>query len=39
MALFVDKHRPTSLGALSYHHDLSKRIEALVRSAPCCCDA
>lgn len=28
--LLVDKYRPTKLDALSYHHDLSKRIQALV---------
>lgn len=32
MALLVDKHRPRSLEALSYHHDLSARLKALVSS-------
>ena len=32
MALLVDKHRPRSLEALSYHHDLSARLKALVNS-------
>jgi replication factor C subunit 3/5 len=30
MALLVDKHRPRSLDALSYHHELSERLRALV---------
>lgn len=30
MALLVDKHRPRSLEALTYHHDLSDRLRALV---------
>lgn len=32
MALLVDKHRPRSLEALSYHHDLSARLKALAQS-------
>ncbi|KAI9885980.1 MAG: hypothetical protein M1823_002202 [Watsoniomyces obsoletus] len=32
MALLVDKHRPKSLGALSYHHDLSARLSSLAQS-------
>ncbi|KAF2233304.1 P-loop containing nucleoside triphosphate hydrolase protein [Viridothelium virens] len=32
MALLVDKHRPRSLEALSYHHDLSERLKALAES-------
>ena len=32
MALLVDKHRPRSLEALSYHADLSERLRSLVRS-------
>jgi hypothetical protein len=32
MALLVDKHRPRSLDALSYHPELSDRLRALVRS-------
>ena len=31
MALLVDKYRPKSLDALSYHKDLSTRLQALVR--------
>lgn len=30
MALLVDKHRPRSLEALSYHQDLSERLKSLV---------
>ena len=30
MALLVDKHRPRSLDALSYHPELSDRLKALV---------
>lgn len=30
MALLVDKHRPRSLETLSYHHELSDRLKALV---------
>ena len=30
MALLVDKHRPRSLEALSYHADLSERLKSLV---------
>ncbi len=30
MALLVDRHRPRSLKALTYHHDLSERLAALV---------
>lgn len=32
MALLVDKHRPRSLEALSYHQDLSERLKSLVGS-------
>ncbi|KAJ9623426.1 Replication factor C (RF-C) subunit [Taxawa tesnikishii (nom. ined.)] len=32
MALLVDKHRPRSLEALSYHHDLSDRLRSLAQS-------
>ena len=32
MALLVDKHRPRSLVALSYHEDLSERLKSLVCS-------
>jgi replication factor C subunit 3/5 len=32
MALLVDKHRPRSLDALSYHPELSDRLKALVGS-------
>ncbi|KAI9826181.1 MAG: hypothetical protein M1819_007437 [Sarea resinae] len=32
MALLVDKHRPRSLDALSYHEDLSARLKALAQS-------
>jgi len=32
MALLVDKHRPRSLDALSYHSDLSQRLKALAQS-------
>ncbi|KAF2415413.1 putative DNA replication factor C subunit Rfc5 [Tothia fuscella] len=32
MALLVDKHRPRSLDALSYHPDLSERLKALAQS-------
>jgi hypothetical protein len=32
MALLVDKHRPRSLNALSYHPELSDRLQALVSS-------
>ncbi|KAI9751603.1 MAG: hypothetical protein M4579_005996 [Chaenotheca gracillima] len=32
MALLVDKHRPKSLQALSYHHDLSARLQSLAES-------
>jgi hypothetical protein len=32
MALLVDKHRPRSLEALSYHPELSDRLRALVRN-------
>ncbi|KAF2634984.1 P-loop containing nucleoside triphosphate hydrolase protein [Massarina eburnea CBS 473.64] len=32
MSLLVDKHRPRSLEALSYHHDLSERLRALAQS-------
>ena len=31
MSLFVDKHRPTKLDDLHFHHDLSQRIRSLVR--------
>jgi hypothetical protein len=31
MALLVDKHRPRSLDALSYHPELSDRLRALVK--------
>ena len=31
MALLVDKHRPRSLDALSYHPELSDRLKALVK--------
>jgi replication factor C subunit 3/5 len=34
MALLVDKLRPRSLDALTYHKDLSDRLSALVR-LPC----
>lgn len=30
MALIVDKHRPRTLEALTYHSDLSDRLRALV---------
>lgn len=30
MALLVDKHRPRTLDALTYHQDLSDRLRALV---------
>lgn len=33
MALIVDKHRPRSIEALSYHHELSERLQSLVRRA------
>jgi len=33
MALLVDKHRPRSLEALSYHPDLSERLRSLVSRA------
>ena len=32
MALIVDKHRPRSLDSLTYHHELSSRLQSLVRS-------
>ncbi|KAL1635649.1 Replication factor C (RF-C) subunit [Neofusicoccum ribis] len=32
MALLVDKHRPRSLDALTYHHDLSDRLRSLAQS-------
>ncbi|TID24169.1 replication factor C subunit 5 [Venturia nashicola] len=32
MALLVDKHRPRSIDALSYHPDLSERLRALAQS-------
>ncbi|KAI4135585.1 MAG: hypothetical protein LQ347_000554 [Umbilicaria vellea] len=32
MALLVDKHRPRSLEALSYHQDLSERLKSLAQS-------
>ncbi|OMP85453.1 Replication factor C subunit 5 [Diplodia seriata] len=32
MALLVDKHRPRSLDALTYHHELSERLRALAQS-------
>lgn len=32
MALWVDKHRPTSISKLSLHGDISKKLEALARS-------
>lgn len=32
MALIVDKHRPRSLEALTYHTDLSERLKSLVGS-------
>ena len=35
MALLVDKHRPRSLDALSYHPELSDRLKALVRLSEC----
>ena len=35
MALLVDKHRPRSLDALSYHPELSDRLKALVRLTKC----
>lgn len=31
-SLFVDKHRPKTLSSLSYHSELSARLEALVRN-------
>ena len=31
MALLVDKYRPRSLEALTYHENLSKRLKSLVR--------
>lgn len=31
MALIVDKHRPRSLDALTYHPELSERLQSLVR--------
>ena len=31
MALLVDRYRPRSLDALTFHTDLSKRLRALVR--------
>ena len=34
MALLVDKHRPRSLEALSYHQGLSERLKALVSCIP-----
>lgn len=35
MALLVDKHRPRSLDALSYHPELSERLKALVKLSGC----
>jgi replication factor C subunit 3/5 len=35
MALLVDKHRPRSLDALSYHPELSDRLKALVKLHTC----
>jgi hypothetical protein len=35
MALLVDKHRPRSLDALSYHPELSDRLKALVSLSKC----
>jgi replication factor C subunit 3/5 len=35
MALLVDKHRPRSLDALSYHPELSDRLKALVKLPTC----
>ncbi|KAI9739388.1 MAG: Replication factor C (RF-C) subunit [Claussenomyces sp. TS43310] len=32
MALFVDKHRPRSLDALTYHQDLSERLRSLAQN-------
>ncbi|GAA95682.1 uncharacterized protein L969DRAFT_92808 [Mixia osmundae IAM 14324] len=32
MSLFVDKYRPKQLNDLHYHHDLSRRIQALAES-------
>ncbi|KAF7542331.1 hypothetical protein G7Z17_g11672 [Cylindrodendrum hubeiense] len=32
MALIVDKHRPRSLDALTYHHQLSERLQSLAQS-------
>lgn len=34
MALIVDKHRPRSLDALTYHSELSDRLRSLVRTDP-----
>ena len=34
MALIVDKHRPKSLDALTYHEELSERLRSLVLSIP-----
>jgi replication factor C subunit 3/5 len=31
MALLVDKHRPRTLGELTYHPELTQRLSALVR--------
>lgn len=33
MALLVDKLRPRTLDALTYHHDLSARLKSLVSGA------
>lgn len=35
MALIVDKHRPRSLDALTYHDELSERLRSLVRERVC----
>ncbi|KAF4582028.1 Replication factor C subunit 5 [Ophiocordyceps camponoti-floridani] len=32
MALIVDKHRPRTLDALTYHHELSERLQSLAQS-------
>ena len=34
MALLVDKYRPRSLEALTYHENLSERLRSLVRPFP-----
>jgi hypothetical protein len=35
MALIVDKHRPRSLDALTYHDELSERLRSLVSKRVC----